>query len=120
MKRGLMIKSILFARVLAAFVAGSVLLFACASMQTGEDPWIGKDKSELLAALGKPARMEPDGKGGQIWIYLEKVEVYLPGRIDRDGKSAAYYGREKRHTYMRQTRFYLDEEGRIYRRETRG
>ena len=40
--------------------------------------WEGKTREELVAALGRPATIKPDGKGGEVYSY-KKIEVQEHG-----------------------------------------
>ena len=56
------------------------ILSACASKQTelvkvvdwsADDwsPWKGRTREEVVALLGQPSKIEPDGKGGELYFY---------------------------------------------------
>jgi hypothetical protein len=112
-------------------ISFSLLVEACAFIERDVElnPWVGSHKSYLIASWGAPAKTTVDGKGGAILIYegeyirvyIEKAEIY--GNVyyfyyARFG--GIYYVREIDHSYRRQTRFYVDEKGYIYKWETRG
>lgn len=62
-----------------AFILPLVLLSACSSTDADMKTFIGQPSSVLLAQLGTPKLRAPDGKGGEIWTYLEESEGFAPG-----------------------------------------
>ena len=116
MKHSVKSSAILFFTI----ISFSLLVEGCASYQKKLDSWIGVHQSRLIASWGSPVKTTPDGKGGAILIYEEHVKVYVPGRGETYRRSTHGYGREKDYSFTRQTRFYVDEKGYIYKWETQG
>ncbi len=76
-------------RWIVGFLFGSLLFAACGPRQTElvrtvdwtlDDvrSWKGRTGDDLVAALGRPTTMEPDGEGGQIWVY-ETIKLRSDG-----------------------------------------
>ena len=106
--------------MLLALLAFSFQFQGCASSNKKLDKWVGVHYSKLIESRGEPARKVPDGKGGFVLIYEEKVEVSLPGSVQTAESRHEAPRTERQHTYARQTLFYVDANGIIYKYETRG
>ena len=96
-------------------LATLALLTACGtyrrvSASEGAAAWEGRTTSEILGALGDPARIDPDGKGGSILVYESSPDYSSP---DYDILDPAAAARMRRYAY-----FYLSEEGICYRVDT--
>ena len=94
------------------FLAALALLSACGSSRrvsaaVGTDPWLGRDTEEILDRMGKPDRIDPDGKDGSILVY-ESAPDYSSPDYDILAPEAEVLPRRYAH-------FYLDDEGRCYR-----
>ena len=76
------------------FITLSVfLIIACATEKDKMQSWLGHTKQDLVAAFGEPARVESDGRTGEIMMYAKQKNT------------ASYY----------QYRiFYLTGEGKVY------
>ena len=75
----------MFKRLLYIFCCLVLLFSACRSSRKAQiaydakedalfNAWINHPRSELIRVLGTPDSIAPDGKGGQILIYKEKVD----------------------------------------------
>ena len=90
------------------------LLTACGttrrvSASEGTAAWEGRTTSEIMRAMGDPARIDPDGKGGSILVY-ESAPDYSSPDYDILAPEAA--------SPRRYAHFYLDDEGVCYRVDT--
>ena len=90
------------------------LLTACGtsrrvSVSEGTAAWEGRTTSEIMRAMGDPARIDPDGKGGSILVY-ESAPDYSSPDYDILAPEAA--------SPRRYAHFYLDDEGVCYRVDT--
>jgi hypothetical protein len=72
--------------------------------------WIGCTTTEILDAMGDPARIDGDGQDGSILVY-ESAPDYSSPDYDILAPEASVSPR-------RYANFYLDEEGRCYRVDT--
>jgi hypothetical protein len=106
--------------LLLALLVLSFQLQGCATSNKKLDAWVGVHYSKLIESRGEPARKLPDGKGGFVLIYEEKVAVSIPGSVQTAQSRHEAYKPERQHTYARQTLFYVDGKGIIYKWETRG
>ena len=90
------------------------ILSACASKQTelvkvvdwsADDwsPWKGRTREEVVALLGQPSKIEPDGKGGELYFYELAEERDVPdfGELLEAGEVLGLFG--------------IDEDGVIYK-----
>ena len=97
------------------FLAALALLTACGSSRrvsaaVGTDPWLGRDTEEILDRMGKPDRIDPDGKDGSILVYESAPDYSSP---DYDILAPEASVRPRRYA-----NFYLDSEGVCYRVDT--
>ncbi len=107
------------------------LLWSCAPRQTelvnvvdwSADEslsWEGRTREELLAALGRPTHIKPDGKGGEVYGYAE-ISVgyhysdfpYDPGVVDPQSPNINFPGSRFWNTEVIAT-FWIDEDGVVY------
>lgn len=70
-----------------------ILLISCATTSEAiKIEWIGKTKSELQDKMGKPNFITSDGKGGEIWIYNQRM-------VTNGGYKQVFDGKEFRQEY---------------------
>ena len=83
----------------------------------------GVHKSRLLGQWGAPDHKEPDGRGGEIWIYTYKVASVKPVKksTDVEQESEEYKTKKTTTIYPSTTTtktfnksFYIDSDGIIY------
>ena len=91
------------------------LLTACGttrrvSASEGTAAWEGRTTSAIIRAMGDPARIDPDGKGGSILVYESAPDYSSP---DYDILAPETSAAPRRYA-----RFYLDNEGVCYRVDT--
>ena len=107
------------------------LLWSCAPRQTElvkvvdwsadeSFSWKGRTREELLAALGRPTHIKPDGKGGEVYAYAE-ISVggsgsdfpYDPGVVDVKSPNINFPDYQFWNTEVIAT-FWLAEDGVVY------
>jgi len=59
-------------RQLLSACLGALLLAACQTTDEFLAAFHGQDRAYLLGRMGPPDLKEPDGRGGEIWIYQER------------------------------------------------
>jgi hypothetical protein len=108
----------------------ALLLLPLAGCQSTEEylaTFHGLDRAQLLGRLGQPEAKEPDGRGGEVWIYQEKrVSTPVAKETEKveqkltDDKQAKTTTREKQVSVQNPVvrmffkSFYLDANGVVY------
>jgi hypothetical protein len=99
-----------------------LLVCACATtQQKGEvlqQTWRGRKVNDLIAKLGPPTRITDDGHGGKIYAYTTTKTFHTGGQ-------GGYYAGpvyvlpspEESHTLSQHKRFWVNDQGVIYRVE---
>jgi len=64
---------------LSIFLLGLLFGMGCQSTREYLAGFHGMHRSELLGRLGPADQIIPDERGGEIWIYQEKVVSITPG-----------------------------------------
>lgn len=113
------------------------LIFCCAitgctseaqlEQQLGQQ-WIGKDRDSLIASAGDPDQVVDDGLGGEIISYVKITSYTMPFRESMkpiiytsnkgwhyDVVNKARYYPLQTYTKGRNTMFWINPEGQIYR-----
>ena len=93
----------------------TLLLVGCISPGKAMQSWVGHHQSALIASWGPPTRTTSDGKGGQILIYEEYVNLgQTAGTIQRDFSDQYSYTAPQQRGYERSRMFYVDPSGYVY------
>lgn len=90
--------------------------------------WIGKDRNSLIASVGEPDKVVDDGPFGQILSYVKITSYTVPFRESmkpityvsdkgwhNDAVNKARYYPLQTFTKGRNTMFWINPEGQIYR-----
>lgn len=72
---------ILFSFTLACSLSG------CVSPAKVMNSWVGLRSTQLIGQWGPPQYKEPDGRGGQIWIYQQTRSYSTPGYAQSNTQS---------------------------------
>ena len=111
----------IFIKALACIALSMFTFQGCALIEGSFDAWVGKSKSDLVASLGNPSATRPDGSGGEILIYEEKVNIgEIPTQAQSDGGRNILPAGTKQGSYTRRTIFYVNQQGYVYKWETQG
>ena len=107
----------------SALILGLFTIAGCVTTQERLQQYVGTHKNRLIGEWGPAEHKEPDGKGGEIWIY-QKTEVWTTPRreevqIKKDDenqkaeRTIKVYPEKVRKT-IHNTSFYIGKDGVIY------
>lgn len=90
--------------------------------------YVGQPSSLLLAQLGTPKLRAPDGKGGEIWTYLDESDGFAPGMAGLNsqgprnnlGGGALSQPAQTGHGFTARREFLIDSKGVIFQYRSRG
>ena len=70
-------------RILRAALALALItaMSGCWLMAKKAESMIGRDRDALFESWGPPMQAKPDGKGGEVWMYVEEASSTSQGGV---------------------------------------